>query len=505
MKKNFLVLSILCCFALLARGQTGSPYNNVTVASYTITSAASSAAYQLGNPISGGFQSGSYNMANVTVTGVALSTVTFSILGSSDPACATGTFFALPINAIASPGTTSTSITATTGGIYQFPTGAINCFVISPSGTFTATNVTFKVTVSVNGLIGGTGGGGGGGGGGGAVSSVFSRTGSVTAQTGDYTVSQVTGAAPLASPAFTGTPTAPTQSCASNTDIATGAYVANCAAGSSAFNAITTGTNTTAAMTVGAGATLTYASTGILNANELLGGTWAIPGAIGSTTPAAGYFTSIGVGSSPPTACSAVTGCWAAAEGSTLATAASGVDTMQADSTSHHFIETLNNGAKVYSPVVAALGTSGHVMVFASNGIDISDGGAPSGTGTVTQVVIAGTSGQINTAGTCTITTTGTCTLSFPVADFTVAVSSGTQGANSCSSPFTQSVTNLTTGMVVQLGYSVSPASLTGWGSTGGMVAQGWPSAAGTLSYILCNQTASSISYSAITFNGSAR
>lgn len=45
--------------------------------------------------------------------------------------------------------------------------------------------------------------------GGGAVSSVFGRTGVVTAQSGDYTVAQVTGAAPLASPVFTGTPTVP--------------------------------------------------------------------------------------------------------------------------------------------------------------------------------------------------------------------------------------------------------------------------------------------------------
>jgi hypothetical protein len=40
--------------------------------------------------------------------------------------------------------------------------------------------------------------------GGGAVSSVFTRTGAVVAAAGDYTVAQVTGAAPLASPAFTG-------------------------------------------------------------------------------------------------------------------------------------------------------------------------------------------------------------------------------------------------------------------------------------------------------------
>lgn len=43
----------------------------------------------------------------------------------------------------------------------------------------------------------------------GAVSSVFGRTGIVTSQTGDYTVSQITGAAPIYSPTFTGTPVVP--------------------------------------------------------------------------------------------------------------------------------------------------------------------------------------------------------------------------------------------------------------------------------------------------------
>jgi hypothetical protein len=65
----------------------------------------------------------------------------------------------------------------------------------------------------------------GAGGGGGAVSSVFTRTGAVTAQSGDYSVGQVTGAAPLASPAFTGTPTAPTAAPLTNsTQAATTAY-----------------------------------------------------------------------------------------------------------------------------------------------------------------------------------------------------------------------------------------------------------------------------------------
>lgn len=58
------------------------------------------------------------------------------------------------------------------------------------------------------------------------VTSVFGRTGVVVAQAGDYAVAQVTGAAPLASPALTGVPTAPTPGAGDNsTKIATTAFV----------------------------------------------------------------------------------------------------------------------------------------------------------------------------------------------------------------------------------------------------------------------------------------
>lgn len=58
------------------------------------------------------------------------------------------------------------------------------------------------------------------------VTTVFGRTGAVVATSGDYTVAQVTGAAPLASPTFTGTPAAPTPLTADNsTTIATTAFV----------------------------------------------------------------------------------------------------------------------------------------------------------------------------------------------------------------------------------------------------------------------------------------
>jgi Pectate lyase superfamily protein len=62
---------------------------------------------------------------------------------------------------------------------------------------------------------------------GGGVTSVFGRTGAVTAEAGDYTVSEVTGAAPLASPELTGVPVAPTGTTGdTSTQVATDAFVA---------------------------------------------------------------------------------------------------------------------------------------------------------------------------------------------------------------------------------------------------------------------------------------
>jgi hypothetical protein len=59
-----------------------------------------------------------------------------------------------------------------------------------------------------------------------AVTSVFGRTGAVVAGSDDYSVAQITGAAALASPAFAGSPTAPTPGAGDNsTKLATTAYV----------------------------------------------------------------------------------------------------------------------------------------------------------------------------------------------------------------------------------------------------------------------------------------
>jgi hypothetical protein len=68
------------------------------------------------------------------------------------------------------------------------------------------------------------------------------------------------------------------------------------------FADLTSGTNTSAAMVVGAGASLVYnggtAYSGGINSNYLLGSTWAVPGAIGSTTPNTGAFTTLSASTS---------------------------------------------------------------------------------------------------------------------------------------------------------------------------------------------------------------
>ena len=90
------------------------------------------------------------------------------------------------------------------------------------------------------------------------------------------------------------------------------------------------------------------------------------------------------------------------------------------------------------------------------------------------------------------------------ISNISITVSSATQGANSCSSPATATMTGVATsgaGSHVTAAYLSDPTSLTGWGSSGGMVFQVWPSAANTVSWIVCNQTPASITFSTNVFS----
>lgn len=95
---------------------------------------------------------------------------------------------------------TTAQATITANGGYRADVAGFTQFNVCSTGTWTSgTAVVTLYAVpppAASTVAGGTGG---------AVTSVFSRTGAVTASSGDYTVGQVTGAAPAASPTLTGT------------------------------------------------------------------------------------------------------------------------------------------------------------------------------------------------------------------------------------------------------------------------------------------------------------
>ena len=93
-------------------------------------------------------------------------------------------------------------------------------------------------------------------------------------------------------------------------------------------------------------------------------------------------------------------------------------------------------GAKIQQVVTGAGGTYTCQSISGGNGT-WTVLSSSSASGTVTSATIAGTSGQLNVAGTCTITTTGTCTISIPSSFYTNAsffpfqsiTTTGTSGA----------------------------------------------------------------------------
>lgn len=186
MKKAVLAFLFLCVYG--AACQTpGSPYNNSLFKPVTMTaSSQTSAPIQLNKSGSSFSTDGSsFASGTVTLTGTALTTVTFGILGSSDNGI---TYYPINIWPILTPSSPATTATATSSGLYQFSPAGLTHVEFVTSGTFTATSVQLLLSASPNAQVSRTSNGGGGGG---AVSSVFGRTGAITAQSGDYTYTQV--------------------------------------------------------------------------------------------------------------------------------------------------------------------------------------------------------------------------------------------------------------------------------------------------------------------------
>jgi hypothetical protein len=94
------------------------------------------------------------------------------------------------------------------------------------------------------------------------VSSVFTRTGAVVAASGDYTVAQVTGAAPLASPTFTGTVTIPAGQSIADIRGATASAISAAGTTQGTATALTNDMNVVTTVAASAGVVLQTAAAG---------------------------------------------------------------------------------------------------------------------------------------------------------------------------------------------------------------------------------------------------
>lgn len=92
------------------------------------------------------------------------------------------------------------------------------------------------------------------------------------------------------------------------------------------------------------------------------------------------------------------------------------------------------------------------------------------------------------------------------IANATITVPATAIAANTCNTVTAITMTGLATTSVIAAIPQVDVSAVTGWGATGGLVLDIWPSAANTASVKTCNQTASSITPSAaVTFNLGAK
>jgi hypothetical protein len=208
--------------------------------------------------------------------------------------------------------------------------------------------------------------------------------------------------------------------------------------GSGAFNAITSGTNTTATMTLGAGGTLTFTSTGVVNANQINSG--IVPA---SAPLLASNFLSqpiaLGLGAN------------LAVVGTTLQTS-QGINAQVGTSYTVHATDeggliTFNNAASVAVTLPQA-GTTGFQAGFSFDAQNL-------GAGTVT---ITPTTSTINGAATLTIAQNTGCTVSSDGGNYQIsactAVSSG--GGSGGSFSAIGSGTNTTATMTVGSGATIT-------------------------------------------------
>jgi hypothetical protein len=141
-----------------------------------------------------------------------------------------------------------------------------------------------------------------------------------------------------------------------------------------------------------------------------------------------------------------------------------------------------------------------------SCGVAGTDYLAPTGSSAGLSVGSSSAFGVVKVDGTTITASSGVISAATGIANTTVTIGTTAIAANTCTTVATATMTGLALTSTLNFTPSFDVASTTGWGATGGLTIDAWPSSTNTMSYKTCNQTASSITPGAsVTFNVSAR
>jgi hypothetical protein len=257
---------------------------------------------------------------------------------------------------------------------------------------------------------------------------------------------QINTKAGLASPALTGTPTAPTATAGTNTtQVATTAFV----------------------LANGSSYTLPQATTSVLGGVKPDGTTCTTTSGVLSC-PGSGGISGLTAGVFP------------------IATSPTAIGNSLFD----YGVTTANTFTFGRQVAVNSTGPSQFALTY--NGTPPTAGSSTTAVYAVNssgQAVVSETAGSVSRV--CTAAN-GVCA-SGGIANITVTITAATYAANTKSTVATATMTGLTTSSGVHWTPSADYSGVTGWGTTGGLTIFSWPSAANTVSYYVINQTGSSI------------
>jgi hypothetical protein len=310
--------------------------------------------------------------------------------------------------------------------------------------------------------------------------------------------------------------------------------------GGSAFNAITTGTNTTATMTVGTGGTITFSGTGLINANFLDGAASPVSAFILGTngsrqltalTIAADSLIANATGSTAAPAALAfptggTNGCAATTNALTYNTSThsigcnTSVGNVTASGMTTGYIPKMAGATSLANSAIddgiTTVGVVTSTKPIAAPSFSTTSGPTACGSATGCIALAEGSTAATGAVGADTIradstahalltkynTTGSELPLTITIASGTAALGTSAISSAACATAVTVSATGVATTDTITTGFNGDPTAVTGYiPSTSGMLAIIAYPTANNVNFKVCNNTASSITPGAITLN----